>query len=252
MKTYNVEEYWSDVANRMSKRDRNAIIAGDDEPFYEYKRRRFLDLLKEVNYTGKDVLEIGCGPGGNLVELIKLGPRSLSGVDISSAMLSIAKENLPPTIKLSKTNGTELPYTDNEFDIVFSVTVLQHNTDENSLRMLMESMCRVSCHKVFLFERIEPSVRGTALNHGRPIDFYTDIMRSYGFRLVGHKFIDINVSYYMAGITRKLLNTRSRKEGEPLSSFSVAVQRFLLPVTSYLDRTFTSQRDLARIEYVIL
>ena len=59
---YNVEDYWSDVAKRMDLRNTNRLVAGDSEPFYEYKRENFLKLLLANNFHNKSVLEVGCGP----------------------------------------------------------------------------------------------------------------------------------------------------------------------------------------------
>ena len=54
---YNVKEYWSEVAKRIKIREeKDNVIAGDDEPFYRYKRRRFLDLLLKEDYYDKYVL----------------------------------------------------------------------------------------------------------------------------------------------------------------------------------------------------
>ena len=46
MSEYHPEPYWSDVAKRIKARKGKNVIAGDDEPYYRYKRERFLDLLK--------------------------------------------------------------------------------------------------------------------------------------------------------------------------------------------------------------
>ena len=65
MTNYQPEPYWSEVANRIKSRKGESIIAGDDEPYYRYKRKKFLSMLNSVNFKEKSVLEIGCGPGGN-------------------------------------------------------------------------------------------------------------------------------------------------------------------------------------------
>ena len=63
---YHPELYWSDVAERIDSRDERNIIAGDDEPYYRYKRQRFLKLFNSVDFNDKNVLELGGGPGGNI------------------------------------------------------------------------------------------------------------------------------------------------------------------------------------------
>ncbi len=250
MNEYHPEPYWSEVAEKIKTRDEENVIAGDDEPYYRYKRQKFLDLLNSLSFKGKSVLEIGCGPGGNLNEIYAQKPSRLAGVDISSNMIEMAENNLSTEIELTKVDGTSLPYADHEFDIVFSATVLQHNTDEKMLYQIMNEMCRVSKHKVFLFERIEKTITGDDLCLGRPVEYYEAICNINGFNLASKKFINTRASYYLAGATRKGLNKSRRKEGEPLSRPSVIVQNMLLPVTKLLDKVFTSKKDIARLEFV--
>jgi SAM-dependent methyltransferase len=249
MSEYHPEPYWSDVAKRIKARKGKNVIAGDDEPYYRYKRERFLDLLYEVDFTGKRVLEIGSGPGGNLKALLSRSPKSLTGVDISPDMVELAKSNLPPEVEIIKVNGTKLPFEDRSFDYVFTATVLQHNTDEIMLKQLMAEMCRVSAEKVFLFERIEDEITGDELCYGRPVSYYESICREHGFELASSKWINIRASYYVSGAIRKGLNPKTRVEGEPLNSLSIGLQKLTLPVTRHLDKIFTSRKDVARLEF---
>lgn len=246
---YDPEQYWSEVGARIRARGANNVIAGDDEPYYRYKRRQFLKLLHSIDFYNKTVLEVGCGPGGNLLEVLKHKPSALVGVDISSAMIALAKMNVPEEVKIFKTNGTQLDFEDQSFDIVFTATVLQHNTDENMLRLLIREICRVSADKVFLFERIEDDIVGDELCLGRPIEYYSKLMRENGFALMSHAFINIRVSYYVCGAIRKLLNPPTRKEGEPLTKISLVLQKLMLPWTRVLDKIFTSDKDIAKLEF---
>lgn len=250
MKKYNPEEYWTEVGKRIEAREKGEnVIAGDDEPYYQYKRLKFLQLLNQINFQNKNVLEIGCGPGGNLIEIHKHKPNKLVGVDISSQMVQLAINKVPLGIEIIKINGTELPFDDQSFDTVFTATVLQHNTDEIMLKKIMKELCRLSAEKVYLFERIESEIKGNELNLGRPISYYSSIMKENGFQLISEKFINIRISYYLAGIIRKFLNPQSRKEGEPLNKISLILQKVLLPFTKLYDPVFNSKRDLARLEY---
>jgi SAM-dependent methyltransferase len=249
MSQYHPEPYWSDVARRIKARKGKNVIAGDDEPYYRYKRERFLDLLNEVDFEGKTVLEIGCGPGGNLKALLSKSPKSLTGVDISPDMVELAKSNLPPEVNIIKVNGTQLPFADQTFDYVFTATVLQHNTDENMLKQLMAELCRVAKEKVFLFERIEDTITGDDLCYGRPVSYYEGICRQHGFALESTKWINIRTSYYVSGAIRKGLNPKSRVEGEPLNGISNFLQNVTLPVTRLLDKVFTSRKDVARLAF---
>lgn len=247
---YHPEKYWTEVGKRIRKRESGKnVIAGDDEPYYRYKRKRFLDLLRSVNISGKSVLEIGCGPGGNLLELLVKKPSKLVGVDISSEMVSLAKNKLPEEIDIIKINGTKLPFDNHSFDIVFTATVLQHNTDELMLKKIMQEICRVSSEKVYIFERIEQEIKGDDLCLGRPISYYTSIMEENGYLLKSKEHINIRVSYYVSGTIRKLLNPSTRQEGEPLNGMSVGLQKLTLPVTKLLDKVFKSGNDIAKLEF---
>lgn len=247
---YQPEEYWSEVAERIASREGSNVVAGDDEPYYRYKRERFLQMLHTVDFKGKSVLEIGCGPGGNLREVWKHKPASLTGADISRQMTELARENNADEVRIVKVDGTKLPFDDQSFDIVFTATVLQHNTDEGMLKKLMAEIARVSGNKIYLFERIEADTIGDELCYGRPVGYYSSIMREHGFNLVSEEYINIRSSYYVSGAIRKGLNPGSRKEGEPLNGISLLLQKLSLPVTKALDKVFTSKKDVARLEFI--
>lgn len=247
---YNPETYWSEVGQRIEERDNGKnIIAGDDEPYYRYKRREFLKLLNQVEFKNKTVLEIGSGPGGNLFEVRKHHPQRLTGVDISEQMVKLAKSKVPPEVDIIKINGTKLPFKDREFDIVFTASVLQHNTDEDMLKKIMRELSRVCNDKIYLFERIEKEIKGDQLCLGRPIKYYASIMNEFGFELKSDKFINTRASYYLCGAIRKGLNRKDRKEGEPLNKLSVFLQSITLPLTSMFDKTFKSNKDICKLEF---
>lgn len=247
---YHPEPYWSDVAKRIRARSGDNVMAGDDEPYYRYKRRRFLAMLSSVDVTGKSVLEIGPGPGGNLRELWKRRPARLVGADISAEMVALARSKNDPQVEVVKIDGTSLPFSDREFAVVFTATVLQHNSDDSMMRSILREACRVSGHSVVLFERVDSSIVGDDLCLSRPVEYYAEIVRDLGFELKEAEHINIRVSYYLAGFTRKILNPRTRIEGEPLNSFSLAIQSIFMPLTRVLDKIFPSGKDLAKIHFV--
>ena len=249
MSNYHPEPYWSDVAKRIDSRGNNNVIAGDDEPYYRYKKARFLEMLLSLDFSGKSVLEIGSGPGGNLKMLMERAhAKSLTGADISQAMINLAQPLLPG-VDLVKIDGTTLPFEDSSFDYIFTATVLQHNTDEVMLTKLIKEICRVSNEKVILFERIESSIKGDELCYGRPVKYYRSLIEAEGFELVNTSFINIRVSFYVCGAIRKLFNPSSRKEGEPLTKFSWFLQTISLPLTKVLDKIFRSKKDIAKLEF---
>ncbi len=247
---YHPEVYWSEVAQKIEERDGHNVLAGDDSPFYRYKRSKFLELLLSISIEGKKIMELGSGPGGNLKELSKKNPASLTGADISQNMIDFATKNLSfKSLNLVKINGEKLPFQDQKFDTVFSATVLQHNTDDEMMQSILKEMCRVSNDKIYLFERIESNFKGDDLCMGRPYEYYKTIVESQGFRFDNIQFINIQMSYLVCGFIRKIFNSKSRKEGQKESTISTTLQKLVLPLTKGLDKLFTAKRDLARIEF---
>jgi len=248
---YKPEEYWTTVGERIEERTvSDNVVAGDDEPYYRYKRNEFLKLLNDINFEEKSVLEVGCGPGGNLKFLLNTKAQKLTGCDISSQMVKLASNNLPKHVEIVKTNGTEMPFEKKSFDVIFTATVLQHNTNEKMLIELMNEICKLEANEIYFFERIENKIKGDELCLGRPVDYYAKIMFDNGYRLKGAKFSNIRVSYYVSGTIRKLFNKSTRKEGEPISSISRVLQSLTLPFTKVLDKVFKSKKDLARLDFV--
>lgn len=250
---YKPAEYWSEVGERVDSREDSNIIAGDDEPFYYYKREEFLKLLDEVDLGGKSVLEVGPGPGGNLKFLRtkhSKKPNKVTGADISTKMVSLATRNNENQVEIVHFNGVNLPFNDNTFDTIFTATVLQHNTDEKMFTSIVSDICRVASKEVYLFERIEKTPKGDELNQGRTVQQYTDLFAKGGFTLASKKFINIQISYLVCGAIRILLNPKTREEGQPLTKFSLFLQNITLPITKVLDKIFTADRDLCRLHFV--
>jgi ubiquinone/menaquinone biosynthesis C-methylase UbiE len=250
---YHPETYWNEVARRISKREGNQLIAGDDEPYYRYKRKKFLDLFHRIDFHKKKVLELGSGPGGNLLEIMKYQPEELHGADISDEMISVSEKLLnDKNVTITKIDGQNLPYPDKYFDLVFTSTVLQHNTNEAQLVILMKEVSRVAAKDIYLFEKIEKKIKGTPLCLGRPVAYYEAFFKEQGFTLQKVDYLNIEVSYLVSGTIRKLFNKRGRKEGEPASKFSRLLQRVSLPVTSVLDKIFKARRNVSMLHFTAI
>lgn len=69
-------------------------------------------------------------------------PKRLVGCDQAPSMVEMAKRNVP-SAEIVLSDGDSLPFGDQEFDVVTTVTVLHHNPDERRARLLGE-ICRVS------------------------------------------------------------------------------------------------------------
>ena len=152
MADYDRDHHWSSVGKQVSSRGDDNLLAGDDAPYYKYKADLFTSqFLPQVPIQGQDVLEVGCGAGRNLTNIAALRPKRLVGCDIATEMVALAKQRMGDAAEVVLTDGATLPFADGEFDVVTTVTVLQHNPDAARAKVI-EEICRVSKKDVFLFE----------------------------------------------------------------------------------------------------
>jgi SAM-dependent methyltransferase len=80
--------------------------------------------------AGDKILDVGCGKGFLLYDFTKVVPGlELYGIDISEYAIAHAKEEIRDRIQAG--NAISLPYPDNYFDLVISITMLHnlHNYD---------------------------------------------------------------------------------------------------------------------------
>lgn len=83
-------------------------------------------LLKPLH--GERVLDIGCGDGGHLLLLQKLG-LDLWGIDASSYMIHRARERLGHRCALRTARAEDLPFEDNSFDLAVMINTLEFLDD---------------------------------------------------------------------------------------------------------------------------
>jgi len=77
------------------------------------------------------VLEIGCNVGRNLNYLFVAGFRRLSGVEISETAVGLLKQSHPEMARHAKICNMSIEevikeFSDGEFDVVFTMAVLEH------------------------------------------------------------------------------------------------------------------------------
>tara|TARA_R110000851_G_scaffold95215_1_gene206950 strand:+ start:423 stop:1040 length:618 start_codon:yes stop_codon:yes gene_type:complete len=132
-------------------------------------RSQFFDLFKNIDPNSK-ILECGCNNGTNLAILNKMGFNNLHGLEIYKGAVEEAKTNTPyATI----TEGTmlNLPYKDNEFDVVFTCGVLIHQNPENSLPTTLNEIYRVSKNNILGYEHYSKEFESRG-NYRGEIDRY--------------------------------------------------------------------------------
>lgn len=90
-RNYNLLSHWETVASHIAERGATSFVAGDDTPFTRYLRSIFLRRFRMIDFSARTILEVGSGPGGNLLFVASQHPRHVVGCDISPRMLDLAK-----------------------------------------------------------------------------------------------------------------------------------------------------------------
>ena len=113
-----------------------------DERCISYARDRFTTIAGADGWPYPDALELGCGTGFFLLNLMQAGVIEHGSVtDISPGMVEVAKRNaasLGLDVEGRVADAETLPYDDESFDLVVGHAVLHHIPDvEQSLREVM-------------------------------------------------------------------------------------------------------------------
>ena len=144
----------------------------DDDAFFEgYSRLRqgenYNDLLEQSamreltpDVAGLDVLDVGCGWGGNCAAFSDAGARSVLGIDISGKMLSRARrENSRPNVEYRRVDMGELEVLEGGYGLVYSSLAFHYARD---FQKLMEDISRLlRPGGTLLFSQEHPIVTAT-------------------------------------------------------------------------------------------
>lgn len=127
-----VAEYWQ--AHPCGEQIAAGASSINERFFESYDQARYalerhiLPALDQIDFCGRDVLEVGLGQGADSEQIIRRGGQ-WSGLDITAE--SVARVRTRLALKglsgdVRQGSVTEIPWPDNSFDIVFSHGVLHH------------------------------------------------------------------------------------------------------------------------------
>ncbi len=137
-------------------------------------RRKAMNLLKSK--SPQTILDVAAGTADFSIELSKLQPKEIIGVDISEKMLEVGrvkvqKKNLAGIITLQRADSEQLPFADNRFD---AVTVAFGVRNFENLQAGIKEMFRV----------LQPGGKVVVLEFSKPQGFPTKQLFNFYFKNV--------------------------------------------------------------------
>ena len=114
----------------------------------QHRERQMVALLARHGFDGRighaRVLDVGCGAGGTLIDLLRYGARAdyLAGIDIVPERVEQARARLP-LADLTCGSAERLPYADHAFDLVCQFTMLTTVLDTTVRQRIAAEMRRV-------------------------------------------------------------------------------------------------------------
>ena len=138
------------IAERYARRaggDRYSLLRPDVWQSVQERQRAMLRLFASVGIEDPaplQLLEVGCGSGGNLLELLRIGfaPANLIGIELLPDRCAQARRVLPAALHLIEGDAVQARVPPASQDIVFASTVFSSLLDDAFQQRLAETMWR--------------------------------------------------------------------------------------------------------------
>lgn len=161
--------------------DRYSLLQPDVWQTVHERQRAMLRLFVQLGLTDLarlKLLEVGCGAGGNLLEMLRLGfqPAHLAGAELLPERLALARQVLPPAVALWGGDASRLAIEPGSQHIVLQSTVFSSLLDDAFQQHLAAAMWRwvapgggVLWYDFTVNNPRNPDVRGVPLKRVRAL-----------------------------------------------------------------------------------
>jgi ubiquinone/menaquinone biosynthesis C-methylase UbiE len=184
------QKYIIDCYDKTAKNYADKFI---DELRHKHLDRILLKSFASENSANGTLIDLGCGPGQTTKYLSECGVTDILGVDISSNMVTVAK-NINPHLHFETADILNLKYPDNSFGSAIAFYAIVH-FDYEQLKTAFKEIKRVLTNTgQFLFSfHIGGNVvhMDNFLDHHVHIDFYffetnkiTGLLTEIGFEII--------------------------------------------------------------------
>lgn len=192
-----------------------SLEIGTREFFDGVERQRYEDYgpwMPEVmgfdKFSGKRLLEVGCGMGTDLLQFAR-GGALVTGVDMTPRSIEITRRHFhvyERNVDVALTDAERLPFADETFEVFYSNGVLHHTPNtEQTIREARRVLKPGGTAKVMLYYR-------SSWNYWFELAFRHGVLKGEFFR--GLKMSDIMSKYveYNDGGGRPLVKAYSKRE----------------------------------------
>jgi 2-polyprenyl-3-methyl-5-hydroxy-6-metoxy-1,4-benzoquinol methylase len=167
-----VREYWD---RRPCNIRHSSHVVGTKDYFDEVERRKYFvephipDFADFNSWTGKTVLELGCGIGTDAVNFARAGA-FYTGIDLSEVSLNLTKlrfllYGLTGDLMLGDVENPPQMITNKKYDLIYSFGVLHHTPNPNlAIENVRQAMHSDSELRLMLYNR--NSYKSAMINAG--------------------------------------------------------------------------------------
>jgi len=139
-------------------------------PFQWWMKKFQEPILQELDHHSNiKILDLSCGTGELLLSLSRQKKNhQLYGVDLSPAMIAVARKKLPPEVLVQEADVHALPFSSHTFDYVVSTEAFHHYYDQQKALQEMKRVAKKGGKVVvadinfffwfihWLFQKLEP------------------------------------------------------------------------------------------------
>ena len=178
---FQTDGYFSDESARLYEHQVEVLFAGTAGPM----RRMLIKMIKEkAGDRPLKILELGAGVGTATLDFSKsLNFTSYTVTDVSENYLQAAKNRLPdPRFDFVQTAGEQLPFENEQYDLVFSVYLfhelpskVREEVLKESMRVLKKDGILAICDSLQVDD--EPKLNKVLKNF--PIDYHEPFYKGY-------------------------------------------------------------------------